>query len=348
MKVTYIFDDSFFDQFLTVTNSILRNEKKELADSIEFYISFFGKEESVEPLLKLSSTYFPNNKFYIKHVPTEFADLCAKYEESYHLKNSQDHIPSSVLARFDLDKIWPEITDRVLYLDLDLIVRGRISELFDLADKDSIISACNSNEILASELHSWKPHYSDEEHKKYYDYLSSFRDDLERIYNRQVVHSPHNGHNVDSYEYILGKEYDLISPAFNAGVFILNIAKYKKDSLLRRDIDFLISLNRFGMFLRFNDQSILNFVFHDKVDWIDPRWNRLHYGWDKPKYTKKSKENFPYAKIIHYNGQYKPWLFNDDCTGLIKSAKKKLFEAENIEYFKPGVALWKEYELCEK
>ena len=357
MKVAYIFNDSFYDQFLTVTNSILKNEKKELANSIEFYIAFFGKEESVEPLLKLSSTYFPNNKFYIKHVPTEFADLCAKYESSYDKKKATVK-DSSVLARFDLDIFWPEVTDRILYLDLDLIVRGSLSELFDSSDKDSLMSACWSNEILASELESWSTLGNiPKAQKKYYDYLREFRDNLEKIYNNQLVHSPDKSLNADSYEELSTKEYNLLSPALNAGVFILNMEKYRKDSSLRRNIEFLKALNRFGMLFKYNDQSIFNICFYDQIDWIDPRWNRLHYGWYKPGHFEKGKADFIDAKIVHYNGEYKPWLFKDsDEFGLIDDVDPAVLRHfrfmskwdDSDEYFKPGRKLWKEHELCEK
>ena len=152
-KIVYIFDDSFHSQFFTVTNSILKNEKKESPDSIEFYITYFGKRDRIIDLLKGIKLNFPNNKFYLKHIESEFPDLWKKYENLYDYEKSADHIQtSSVLCRFDLHTIWPGIDGKIIYLDLDLIVKGSISELFDLSNSDKIIQACRTEQILASEV----------------------------------------------------------------------------------------------------------------------------------------------------------------------------------------------------
>ena len=332
-KVTFIFDRTYVWKMLTVVNSIIQNEKKEYADSIDFYLTYFGIEKEGEFILKHARKNFPNNGFYLKHVPTELPDLYKKYESSYDYESSANHIQtSSVLARFDLDKIWPEVTDRLLYLDLDLIVKGSISELFSLADKNSIISACKSGEKLFTELASWRRGYDDAAQIKYYNYSAEFRDNLESIYND---YWNRKSLDADVFDYFFNKEYDLTSPALNAGVFILNIEKYKKDKALRRRIEFLIKLNSGGEFLRYNDQSILNFAFYGQVDWIDQEWNRLDYGWENKNRVEEIKEQFEDAKIIHYNGWSKPWALlyhHPDLVGI-------------EEYFLPGVKLWAKYHI---
>jgi len=334
-KVTFIFDRTYVWRMLTVVNSIIQNEKKESADSIEFYLTYFGAAREGNYVLEKARLNFPNNKFYLRHVPSELPDLYKRYEESYDYESSANHIQtSSVLARFDLDEIWPEITDRLLYLDLDLIVKGSISELFALANENSTISACKSNERLFTELRSWRRAYDDPAQLKYYDYTREFKDNFESIYNKCRIHKAISA---DAFDQLFNKEYDLTSPALNAGVFILNIEKYKKDENLKRNIKFLIQLNSTGEFLRHNDQSILNFIFYDKIDWIDQRWNRLDYGWENKNRIEEVQEQFEDAKIIHYNGWRKPWalLFHSQ-------------EANNIEvpeYFIPGVKLWEKYSM---
>ena len=100
MKITYIFDDSYISQFLTVTNSILKNEKFELKDKIIFYINYFGQKESINQLLTLANTNFPNNTFKIKHIPSEFL---------IYLKNRNPIINSIDLP--DISKLQPFIVD---------------------------------------------------------------------------------------------------------------------------------------------------------------------------------------------------------------------------------------------
>ena len=62
-NIVYIFNRCYVSQMLTVTNSILQNEKKELADSIEFYLTYFGSKREKEYILKKAKKNFPNNKY---------------------------------------------------------------------------------------------------------------------------------------------------------------------------------------------------------------------------------------------------------------------------------------------
>ena len=82
-KVTFIFDRTYVWKMLTVVNSIIQNEKKEYADSIDFYLTYFGVEKEGQFILQQARKNFPNNGFYLKHVPTELPDLYKKYESSY-------------------------------------------------------------------------------------------------------------------------------------------------------------------------------------------------------------------------------------------------------------------------
>jgi lipopolysaccharide biosynthesis glycosyltransferase len=314
-----------------VTNSIIKNEKKEYADSIEFYLTYFGAQKEGVNVLKKMEMLFPNNKFYLRHVPSELPNLFKKYEALYDFESSAKHIQtSSVLARFDLDQIWPEITDRLLYLDLDLIVKGSVTELFNLADENKTISACKSGSVLASELRSWERWSGEPAQVKYFDYLSQFRDNFKAVYED---HLACRSINTNVFDELYNKKYDLLSPALNAGVFILNVEKYKKNKRLKNNINFLIELNSRGDFLKYNDQSILNFGFYGQVDWIDQEWNRMDYGWENIIEAERVQADFADAKIVHYNGWRKPWSF------------WKVPENEIPEYFLPSVKLWREYKV---
>lgn len=324
-KIVYIFDESFHSQFFTVTNSILKNEQPELADSIEFYITYFGQHEGIINFLKDVKLKFPKNKFYLKHVPSEFPDLWEKYENFYDYEKSADHIPtSSVLCRFDLDIIWSSINDKILYLDLDLIVKGSVSQLFSLINSNAIISACPSQQILASEIRN----ISVDKEKTEDFYLNDFRRNVEYIYYRYI---PKTSSNENLVKEILEKEYNFCSMAFNAGVFVLDLEKLKENTKLKDRINFLMQLNKNGSLFRHNDQSILNVAFYDQVNFIDPRWNSLDYGWENRKSFHESKLKFSEGKIIHYNGPQKPWLFNG--SGPVPN------------YFLESTELWRKYKI---
>ena len=72
-------------------------------------------------------------------------------------------------------------------------------------------------------------------------------------------------------------------------------------------------------------------IFYNQIDFIDPMWNALDYGWHNKEYEARSRKNFWNAKIIHYNGPQKPWLFGD------------VFLVPN--YFQESFNLWKKYKL---
>ena len=330
-KIVYIFDESFHSQFFTVTNSILRNEKRELADSIEFYITYFGDYDLIMSLLREIKLKFPNNRFYLKHVPSRFPDLWKKYENFYDYEKSANHIQtSSVLCRFDLDVIWPSINDKILYLDLDLIVKGSISELFNISNferyngSDNLIYACRTDQILASEIRN----VPTEQQKSNDFYLNDFRRNVEYIYYRYLEKTPSNSKLIKQ---ILEKEYDFCRTSFNAGVFILDLEKLRGNKKLKDHIDFLIKLNKDGSLFRHNDQSILNIAFYDQTNFIDPRWNTLDYGWENKKNYHESKLKFLEGKIIHYNGPQKPWLFNGSVPV--------------PNYFLESTELWRKYKI---
>lgn len=324
-KIVYIFDDSFHNQFITVTNSILQNEKKSIANSIEFYITYFGDKESIPDLLRSAKFHFPKNKFHLKHVPSEFPELTSKYERLYDFKKSANHIQtSSVLCRFDLDVIWSEINDKILYLDLDLIVKVNISDFFDSVDELATMSACRSEKLVATEIRL----LSVKGEKPNHFYLNDFRHNLKYIYYRYMD----KGHIKQKiYEEIMSTDYNFCSTGFNAGVFCLDLKKYRENTKFKSKATFLMEANKSGFLFRHNDQSILNIIFYNEVDFLDSEWNSLDFGWHDEKNEGKKINNLTSAKIVHYNGPEKPWLFD------------KFFLIP--KYFQESFDLWKKYSI---
>jgi len=299
MKICYIFDDSYVSQFLTVTNSIIANEKEELANSIEFYIAYFGSEESVATILELAELHFPNNRFHLKHIPSEFPHLEIKYNRKYDFKKSAAHIQtSSVLCRFDLDEIWTEIDDKILYLDLDILVKHNISELYNSLEGSFMFYACNhrplSNEISCVNFNE----EVNPEHAK--NFIRNIKNGYNKYIDKTTV-------NKQILEIIINNNYDFNRPAFNAGVFLLDLNKYRQNRYFKDFANFLIEINRHENILRHNDQSVLNMIFYGNYGQIDPRWNATDYGWYNRIEEKSVQERFETSYLIHFCGPEKPW-----------------------------------------
>lgn len=299
MKICYIFDDTYVSQFLTVTNSIIVNETKELANTIEFYIAYFGSQETALSVTELAKLHFPNNKFHLKHIPSVFPHLELKYNRRYDFKNSAAHIQtSSVLCRFDLDEIWTEIDGIILYLDLDIIVKHNISQLYESFQGSSVFYACNhrklSNEITCID-------FNEEVNAQH---LDDFIVDVKHGYDRYIEKTTKNQNILQK---IIDTKYDFNRPAFNAGVFALDLKKYRENTHFKDFANFLIEINRHENILRHNDQSVLNLIFYDYTHPVDSRWNATDYGWHNKKEEKLVKERFNDAYLIHYCGPEKPW-----------------------------------------
>lgn len=99
---------------------------------------------------------------------------------------------------------------------------------------------------------------------------------------------------------------------FNAGMFVLDITKIDENTFLKQCVMALSDLN----YPTFNDQDVLNYLFKDKVKYLDNSynlsWNCLHHWTDSeeklPSETftayQRALEN---PKIVHYAGGMKPW-----------------------------------------
>ena len=299
MKICYIFDDSYVSQFLTVTNSIIANEKEELANSIEFYIAYFGSEESVATILELAKLHFPNNRFHLKHIPSEFPHLEIKYNRKYDFKKSAAHIQtSSVLCRFDLDEIWTEIDDKILYLDLDILVKHNISELYNSLEGSFMFYACNHRQ-LSDEISC--VNFNEEASPQH---TQNFINDVKNGYKKYIEKTTINKQILQN---IIDNNYDFRRPAFNAGVFLLDLNKYRKNRYFKDFANFLIEINRHENILRHNDQSVLNMIFYGDHGQIDPKWNATDYGWYNRKEEKLVQERFENSYLIHFCGPEKPW-----------------------------------------
>jgi lipopolysaccharide biosynthesis glycosyltransferase len=104
----------------------------------------------------------------------------------------------------------------------------------------------------------------------------------------------------DSWNNLM-RAYDLEreSDYFNAGVFLLNIKKWKAEAYGLKAFSF-IERHRFQ--IRFADQDCLNGL-------CKGRWGRLESAWNVlPARASDFTERVgPKPKIVHFAGQFKPW-----------------------------------------
>ncbi len=99
---------------------------------------------------------------------------------------------------------------------------------------------------------------------------------------------------------------------FNAGVLLINLDYWRKIRFQEMALEFI---KKYKEKLIFNDQDVLNGIFHDKKIMVPFKWNMQDGFYRRKKRIKaeslkRLNENIKLGIIIHYTGSKKPWQYN--------------------------------------
>lgn len=180
--------------------------------------------------------------------------------------------------RFFISEIMSKY-DKVIYLDVDMIVKGNIKELYSIDLCGKSIGVCRAIGLIY--------HYYDQIPKK--------------INNRGLAHY---------WDEIL----KLKRPEnyFNSGMLLIDISSFKSKNILTK----LLKTNNEIVNPSGVDQDIFNVVFNDDVYFIHKKWNHTKNNpmfienknnFLKNEYVKELLESESDCKIIHYADKIKPW-----------------------------------------
>lgn len=129
-----------------------------------------------------------------------------------------------------------------------------------------------------------------------------------------------------------------IESYFNAGVLLINNAKWVKENitecLFNATRELYVNKN-----LIWQDQDVLNYVFKDNVKWISPKFNYQQNCYPNYTYTRYTKTDIDEAEsntgIIHYNTRIKPWDKGYKSNFRIKEYYREMFKNKFfLELFK--------------
>ena len=95
---------------------------------------------------------------------------------------------------------------------------------------------------------------------------------------------------------------------FNAGVLVINIAKWREDKLAERIIDFA---SKNPTLISYADQDSINAVIDGKVKLLPLRYNIQFSLLDREKKSADEEAEILNRCIVHYTGgyPYKPWFY---------------------------------------
>ena len=195
------------------------------------------------------------------------------------------HVTSTAYFRLLAGKLLPESIDRVIYLDSDLLVRDDLSILWEMELGDHY---CLAVPDIAC------PHIDVREADCNFRKSSPYLAAISPIGNWRELKL--NGS--DRY--------------FNSGVMVLNIERWRRESIERQLIQCLKD-NRKHVWCW--DQYALNVVFAGQWQPIPARWNQGAHLFEYPDETHSpiDRREFVEARdnpgIIHYTTEWKPWHY---------------------------------------
>ncbi|XP_041331239.1 glycosyltransferase 8 domain-containing protein 2 isoform X3 [Pyrgilauda ruficollis] len=181
--------------------------------------------------------------------------------------------------------------EKVIYLDDDVIVQGDIQELY--------------NTKLAP------------------GHAAAFSDDCDLPSTHEMVRSVGMQNTYMGFlDYRKQAIRDLgISPStcsFNPGVIVGNMTEWKHQRItkqlekwMQRNVEENLYSSTLGGGVATSPMLI---VFHGKYSSINPMWHIRHLGWSPD--ARYSEQFLQEAKLLHWNGRYKPWDYPSVHTDL--------------------------------
>ncbi|MCM1387192.1 MAG: glycosyltransferase family 8 protein [Bacillus sp. (in: Bacteria)] len=186
---------------------------------INVYVLYGEKENNILHVFDRLAEKYGQNIYYLEVDKEVFGDKLPR----------NDKWTVEIYYRLALPELLPNDIDRILYLDVDIIVLGSLKELYDMDLQGKTIGACKDMGVL----YGSGP-------------LSAKQEELLEAFMK------------DGGE----KRYAY----FNSGVLLMDIAKMRREN---RNAAFFVEVGEQFADNINGDQDILNYVYHDDVVYAD-------------------------------------------------------------------------------
>ncbi len=246
-KLAFALDQNLKDQLAIVLQSIVDNMK----EPADVHVLCRGLDQAYYQQLH---DFFPEFNFFFYNF-----DLI-DYGDNLRMLS---HTTVSTMDRLFLPELLADI-DKVLYLDVDILVRADITELFNLELGDNVLAG------KRTKLKTWR--------------------NLVRLITRASLHlTPQNAWELRRR---LHATVDMTRGTFNAGVLLLNLRLMRAEEFTANHL-YLIE------FCAFNDQDALNVYGGARVLELDAAWNHVpnQDECEEPKIIHWAGPNKPWKKM---------------------------------------------------
>ncbi|KAJ8022004.1 Glycosyltransferase 8 domain-containing protein 1 [Holothuria leucospilota] len=181
-------------------------------------------------------------------------------------------------ARYYFPLVFPSIEGRLIFIDADSIVQGDIQELWDTHLEPGHAAAFSDDCSSIS-------HRSNLVQTKYMDFLN-FKNPTIKALNLSPM-----------------------ACSFNTGVYVIDVKEWKKQKITEQ-LDRWLALNSFEELYGTqrgggNSGPPFYIVFYNKYTHMSPAWNVRYLGLTPG--TRYSDSFVKSAKLLHWNGPFKPW-----------------------------------------
>lgn len=226
-------------------------------------------EEIIKILNDISKDFIINYKYF---TPTdELKKLLSKYEEQLIKQTTKERISNTVWlnlsnwSRFYINELYPNMKTG-LYLDLDILICGDISDIFNIDLTDDIIAISPYINHIRKSRHIIDHINKDKRALKKTSLLKKLKININ----------------------------DLDTNNYNCGVIYYNFFNYKKKDILKSILIALYKIGDKGLFFQVSGtENIHNFIMH-KYKTFSNNYNLITRYYDI-----NLKEN----KIIHFKGR---------------------------------------------
>lgn len=260
LDVVFTIDKNFIQHFCVSLTSLLENNKEQVG-------RIFLIHDIKEKFLLKKTFSFIKKKYGKEIIHVSFDNSTV---ENFKIDG---HITQATYYRLFLSEILPKDIDRILFLDSDIIINGKLDLLLTLDFKsDRLIERTSSKanpfqEKIGEELNVYA--------------VSNLADqDKSRLKNLGLVANRY----------------------FNAGVLLINLKKWRKDAISEKLIKVAQQANEK---LMLHDQDVLNIVFENYWGELDAKFNAINL-----EFCGHLQEEKKYV-IIHFTNYPKPWHFKN-------------------------------------
>ncbi|GFO13210.1 glycosyltransferase 8 domain-containing protein 1-like [Plakobranchus ocellatus] len=181
-------------------------------------------------------------------------------------------------ARYYLPRLFPDLKERIVFIDDDCIVQGDIMELYKIPIKEGDLAAFSED-------------------------CKGMNKRLSRLSNVYAEFLDFKNKHVQEKNIRPG------ACSFNTGVFVTDLASWHRENITGQ-LEYWMELNtreevygneRGGG----GSQPPMMLVFYDRYTPIESLWHVRFLGWTSG--TSYSKSFISHAKLLHWNGKFKPW-----------------------------------------